>query len=164
MRAELAFPPLDVESLMRAAIAEAEAAGEAGELPIGAVVAIDGEIVARGRARHRGRSSQLAHAELAALLAGGVALWERHDEAVLFTNVEPCPMCLGATVIADVPHIVFACSDAVVDARRILEVPFVRRHIATYRGGVLEAEARGVIERYDPAFMRLLDTGSRADG
>ena len=159
MRAELPFPPVDVESLMRAAIAEAEAAGEAGELPIGAVVAIDGETVARGRARHRERSSQLAHAELAALLAGGLPLWERHDEAVLFTTVEPCPMCLGATVMADVPHVVFACADAVADARHVLEVPVVRRHIATYRGGVLEAEARAVIERYDAAFMRLLDSG-----
>ena len=149
---------------MREALAEAEVSGRVGELPIGAVLVVGHEVVSRGRARQRERRSQLAHAELDALLGGGEALWTRHDDAVVLTTVEPCPMCLGATVIADVPHIVFACSDAVVDARRILEVPFVRRHIATYRGGVLEAEARGVIERYDPAFMRLLDTGSYAEG
>jgi tRNA(adenine34) deaminase len=56
---------------MREALREAEAAGLAGEYPIGAVVAVDGEIVSRGRSGHRERRSQLAHAELEALLAGG---------------------------------------------------------------------------------------------
>ena len=67
-----------------------------------------GAIVARGRARQRELHSQLAHAELQALLTGGEALWKRYERTVLFTTMEPCPMCLGATVMADVPHIVFA--------------------------------------------------------
>jgi tRNA(Arg) A34 adenosine deaminase TadA len=62
---------LDVMGYMRDALDEAEAAGRAGELPIGAVLVVDGVIVSRGRARHRATRSQLMHAELQALLQGG---------------------------------------------------------------------------------------------
>lgn len=142
---------LDLEALMRAALAEAEAAGLAGEWAIGAVLVVDGVVVARGRACHQARRSQLAHAEMQALLGGGEALWANFQRAVLFTTLEPCPMCLGATVMADVPHIVFASHDVVVDSRQIVEtVPYVRRHIATYLGGVLEDEARSLMARFDP--------------
>src|SRR5205085_10471362 len=112
---------LDLEALMREALGEAETAGAAGEYPIGAVVAIGGEIVSRGRSRQAEFGSQLRHAELEALLGGGEALWERHDEAVLFTTVEPCPLCLGAAVMADVPHIVFAHPDPAVQSQLAVE-------------------------------------------
>jgi tRNA(adenine34) deaminase len=144
---------LDLEALMREALVEAEAAGLAGEYPIGAVLVVDGAIVARGRACHEGKRSQLAHAEMQALLAGGEELWAGYERAVLITTMEPCPMCLGATVMADVPHIVFAAHDVVVDSRQIVEtVPYVRRHIATYLGGVLEDEARALMARHNPAW------------
>lgn len=147
---------------MREALSEARAAGEAGELPIGAILVVDGVIVARGRARHQEIHSQLAHAELQALLAGGEALWTSYAQAVLFTTVEPCPLCLGATVMADVPHIVFAAHDAVVHSAQIVaDNPYVRRHITTYRGGVLEAEARALIDEFDPDWLRYLTTGPR---
>jgi tRNA(adenine34) deaminase len=136
---------------MREALAEAEAAGLAGELPIGAVLVVDGKVVSRGRAGHRGGRRQLAHAEMRALLAGGDPLWERYEHGVLFTTVEPCPMCLGATVMADVPHVVFAIPDTVAGSRRIVEtIPYVRRHIETYLGGVLEDESRALLARFDP--------------
>jgi len=69
---------------------------------------------------------------------------------VLFTTVEPCPMCLDATVMADVPHIVFAARDAVAGIGAAVEsIPYLRRHIETYLGGVLEAESDEVVGRYD---------------
>ncbi len=142
---------------MREAIREAEAAGAAGELPIGAVVALDGEVVGRGRSRQRQRRTQLAHAEVDALLDAGETIFERHDHAVVFTTVEPCPMCLGALVMADVPHVVFACPDANAGVPAMLDIPYVRRHIATYRGGVLEAEARAAIVRTRPELLPYLD-------
>lgn len=155
---------IDLETPMRAALAEAEAAGNAGELPIGAVVVIDGEIVSRGRAGHRGRRSQLVHAELEALLAGGDALWERHDEAILFTTVEPCPMCLGAAVMADVPNIVFAAHDALVHSGQTVETnPYVSRHIRSYVGGVLGDEAYAQIERIDPKLHSWIVRGTAPD-
>lgn len=162
MRAQLPLPDPDLEALMREALAEAEAAGEAGELPIGAVLLVGGELVSRGRSHQKERGSQLAHAELEALLAGGHPLWARHDEAVLFTTVEPCPMCLGAAVMADVPHVVFACHDAVAGVGQIVDrIPYVRRHIATYRGGVLEEEARTLMARYDPRWLEYVLGGDQ---
>jgi tRNA(adenine34) deaminase len=153
---------LDLDGFMREAIKEAEQAGLAGELPIGAVLVIDGEIAARGRARHRASRSQLMHADMQALLNGGTPLWERYESAVLFTTMEPCPMCLGAAVMADVPHIVFGSHDAVVDSRLIVEtVPYVRRHIRTYYGGVFESEIRELISRFDPEWLRYVTAKGR---
>jgi tRNA(Arg) A34 adenosine deaminase TadA len=121
---------------------------------------VDGVIVSRGRARHRATRSQLMHAEMQALLQGGDPLWERYDDAVLVTTVEPCPMCLGAVVMADVPHVVFALPDTVAGSRRLVDtVPYIRRHIRTYQGGVLEADAAALFERFDPAALVYVRTG-----
>lgn len=137
------------EAVMREALSEAAAAGAVGERPIGAVLVVAGEIVSRGRSRQNEQRSQLAHAELEALLRGGKPLWERYSEAVLFTTVEPCPLCLGAVVMADVPHIVYALPDPLVETRRLIEgSPYVARHIETYCGGVLEPDSRALVERY----------------
>jgi tRNA(adenine34) deaminase len=134
---------------MRAALSEAEAAASAGERPIGAVLVVAGEIVSRGRSRQNELRSQLAHAELEALQEGGEAVWERYSEAVLFTTVEPCPLCLGAVVMADVPHVVYAHHDPLVETYRLIEgSPYVARHLETYCGGVLEDEARLLVERF----------------
>jgi tRNA(adenine34) deaminase len=149
---------LDLQAMMREALAEAEAAAKNGEYPIGAVVVIDGLVVSRGRSRQREFRSQLAHAELEALQQGGEPLWQRHDEAVLFTTVEPCPLCLGAAVMADVPHIVFAHPDPAVQSAEIIDrVPYVASHIDTYLGGVLRDESRALFERYEPRMLGYLD-------
>jgi tRNA(Arg) A34 adenosine deaminase TadA len=100
------------------------------------------------------------HAEMQALLQGGDPLWERYDDAVLVTTLEPCPMCLGATVMADVPHVGFALPDAVAGSQRLVDtIPYIRRHIRTYHGGVLEAEAAALFERFDPATLVYVRTG-----
>lgn len=134
---------------MREALVEAEAAGEAGQLPIGAVLVLHGEIVSHGRNRYLERRSQLAHAELEALLEGGDAAWSRHDDCVLYTTVEPCPMCLGAVVMADVPHVVFGAHDANAGMRQMTDIDYIARHIRTYEGGILEQESLDLIGRYD---------------
>lgn len=151
---------LDLERFMSEALAEANAAGQAGELPIGAVLVLDNEILARGRARHRESKNQLAHAELNTLLNGGGKLWTDFRRAILFTTVEPCPMCLGAVVMADVPHIVYALNDQVVHSKAIIESnPYVRRHIKSYFGGVLEEESARIIGQYDPKALQYMQTG-----
>lgn len=152
---------LDLEFFMRAALLEAEEAGGAGELPIGSVVVIDGEIISRGRARHRGARSQLHHAELNAMLCGGERLWTDYEHAVLFTTVEPCPLCLGAAVMADIPHIIFALHDQVVKSGLTLRSnPYIQRHIRSYYGGVLAEESKAIFARYDPKSLNYILTGS----
>lgn len=146
---------------MREALAQAEEAGRAGENPIGAVLVIDDGIISRGRAQHNESRSQLRHAELNALLNGGERLWKDYKRAVLFTSVEPCPMCLGAIVMADVPHVVYALNDAVVHSKHSIETnPYIRRHIKTYFGGVLENESAQIVGKYDPRSMKYIQTGS----
>jgi tRNA(Arg) A34 adenosine deaminase TadA len=151
---------LDLEVFMREALAEADAAGQASELPIGAVLVLDGEVIARGRARHKEIKSQISHAELNALLDGGDKLWTGFRRTVLFTTVEPCPMCLGAVVMADVPHVVYALHDENVKSKMTIEAnPYVRRHIKSYFGGVLEAESARIFEKYRPKDLKYIQTG-----
>src|SRR6266511_3674702 len=95
---------VDLEKFMREALLEAEAAAQAGELPIGAVLVLDGEIISRDRARHKETKSQLSHAELNALLNGGEKLWTDYKRAILFTTV-------------DIPHIIFAKHDQVIHSK-----------------------------------------------
>lgn len=152
-----ALAGIDLEFFMRAALEEAE---QAGELPIGAVVVIDGHIIGRGRARHQETLSQIRHAELNAILNGGEPLWHDFRRAILFTSVEPCPMCLGAAVMADIPHIIFALHDKIPYSSLTLETnPYVKRHIQSYFGGVLEAESAAIIGRYQPKALKYMQTG-----
>ena len=143
---------------MHEALKEAEEAGRQGEYPIGAVVVVDGEIVSRGRSRQFQLRSQLAHAELDALQSGAKHLWSDHERAILFTTVEPCPLCLGAAVMADVPHIVYAHPDpAIQSALAVERVPYIGRHIDTYLGGILRDESRALVARYKPELLPYLD-------
>ena len=97
---------------MRLALAEAAAAADHGDVPVGAVVLVGGEVVAR---RHNERELQgdpTAHAEVLALRDAAVALgtW-RLDGATLVVTLEPCPMCAGAAQAARVARIVFGAAD-----------------------------------------------------
>jgi tRNA(adenine34) deaminase len=151
---------IDLEKFMREALLEAEAAGQAGELPIGAIIVLDGEVISRGRASHQRVRSQLSHAELNALLNGGDKLWTDYKRAILFTTVEPCPMCLGAVVMADIPHIIFAKHDQVVHSKLSIETnPYIHRHIKTYFGGVLENESTKILAQYKPQDLKYIETG-----
>lgn len=155
---------LDLEHFMRLALEEAHMAGQAGDMPIGAVVVMDGRVIARGRNTTETRRNQILHAETNALMNAAEALWNAgdrwalRDNAVLFTTVEPCPMCLGATVMADVPHIIFAAHDGnVCSAQSVRDNPYIKRHIHTYLGGVLETESRALIAGFMPEVISALD-------
>ena len=142
---------VDLERFMKVALEEAELAGQAGEIPIGAVVVIGNEVISRGRARHNEKKSQLSHAELNAILEGGESLWTDYRKAILFTTVEPCPMCLGAVVMADIPHIVFSLHDGNVQSTySVKNNSYIKRHIKTYFGGILEDRSIEIFKRYAP--------------
>ncbi len=149
---------VDLEKFMREALCEAEAAGQAGEIAIGAVLVIDGEVISRGHACHQKTRSQISHAELNALLHGGEKLWTDYQRAILFTTVEPCPMCLGAAVMADVPHIIFAKHDKNVHSQLSVKTnPYIRRHIKSYFGGILEEESTQLLIRYSPRELKFIE-------
>src|SRR5690242_8328356 len=111
---------------MEQALAEADAAGRSGERPIGAVVVLDGEIVARDRAAQRATSTQLAHAELHALQQLVGEPWQTRTDAVVVSTVERCPLCMGAVVMMDIRHVAFALADENAGARAMMEMPYVR--------------------------------------
>jgi tRNA(adenine34) deaminase len=153
---------VDLIKFMKCALEEAELAGQAGEIPIGAVVVIEEEIISRGRARHNEFRSQLRHAELNAMLDGGESLWSDYRKAILFTTVEPCPLCLGAAVMADIPHIIFALHDNIGQSSLSIETnPYINRHIKTYYGGVLEDRSIELFKKYAPDDLEYILSSSQ---
>jgi tRNA(adenine34) deaminase len=99
---------VDLEAAMGLALEEAERAGTAGEVPVGAVVLIEGRVVARAGNRRERDQDPSAHAEVLALRAAAAerGSW-RLDGATLVVTLEPCPMCTGAAVGARVERVVF---------------------------------------------------------
>ncbi len=94
------------------ALDEAVAAGEAGEVPVGAVLVHQGEVLARAQNRVVRDSDPTAHAEVVALRAAGRALGNyRLNGCSLFVTLEPCSMCAGALVHARVDRVVYATAD-----------------------------------------------------
>jgi tRNA(adenine34) deaminase len=97
---------------MRVALAEAHAAAEAGEVPIGAVVVREGAIIARGQNRVLRDVDPTAHAEVVAMRAAATALGNyRLNGCTLYVTLEPCAMCAGAMVHARMERLVFAAAD-----------------------------------------------------
>ena len=98
--------------LMGVALELAKEAKDAGEVPVGCVIARNGEIVGRGRNRREADKNALAHAEIEAINdacrnLGGWRLWE----CTMYVTLEPCPMCAGAIVNARIKRVVFGASD-----------------------------------------------------
>jgi tRNA(adenine34) deaminase len=99
-------------AFMRRALELARTAAEAGEVPVGAVIVKDGEIVAEGWNRPIGTCDPTAHAEMVALRAAGTALGTyRLIDTTLYVTLEPCAMCASAMVHARVRRLVFGATD-----------------------------------------------------
>jgi tRNA(adenine34) deaminase len=158
------FETLDHEKFMSEALKEAELAGEAGEKPIGAVIVLNRQVIGRGRAQHLERHSGIAHAEMNALLQAEQTIYaHKHDGCVIYTTLEPCVMCLGAIVMSDVDHIVFALADHWIKPAAILEMEHARRHIKHYVGGILEDDSVKLWERFNPRELKMLREGRVAE-
>ena len=97
---------------MQAALAEARAAADAGEVPIGAVVVHEGAMIARGQNRVLRDVDPTAHAEIVAMRAAAKALGNyRLNGCTLYVTLEPCAMCAGAMIHARIDRLVFAAAD-----------------------------------------------------
>ena len=106
---------MDYESYMREALALAREAADAGEVPVGCVVAgPDGTIIGRGRNRRQELGDATAHAEIEAIREACTALGDwRLERCTLFVTLEPCPMCTGAIINSRVPCLVFGAREPV---------------------------------------------------
>jgi tRNA(adenine34) deaminase len=104
--------PIDDHMAMGVALDQARAAAAAGEVPVGAVVLVDGQIVAARRNEREGSGDPTAHAEVLAIRDAATALGDRRlRDATLVVTLEPCPLCAGAVWAAQVGRVVFGAAD-----------------------------------------------------
>ena len=130
---------------MRLALAEARAAAQAGEVPVGAVVTRDGAVLGIGRNRMRADQDPTAHAEVVAMRAAAQALGDwRLDGCDLWVTLEPCAMCAGAVALARVSRLYFGAPDpkggAVLHGPRLFGQPTCH-HAPEVYPGIGEGEA-----------------------
>ena len=140
------------EYYMRLALREAERAAEHGDVPIGAVVVLDDEVIGAAGNEREIRKSPLAHAEMLAIeqAAARMGSWRLLD-TVLYVTLEPCPMCAGAIVQARIPRLVYGATDDKAGAAGTLyNVCQDSRlnHCLDVRAGVLAAESVALLTRF----------------
>ena len=154
--------PTEQEHFMAQALALAEEAAAAGEVPVGCVIVRDGEIVGRGRNRREEKQATASHAEMEAIAQANERLgtW-RLDDCQLYVTLEPCPMCAGAILNARIDELRYGareeksgCCGSVLN---LFEERF-NHHPRIYRGP-LEGECQSLLQ----AFFEELRGGTREE-
>lgn len=140
------------DDAMRIALEEAQAAGNAGEVPVGAVVVRNGEIIARRHNEREATGDPTAHAEVLALRDASEALgrW-RLDDCTLVVTLEPCIMCAGALVNARIGKLVYGAADlkggATASLYNVMSDPRVN-HNPPVEHGVLGSECAALLQDF----------------
>lgn len=151
---------IDHKHFMREALKEAESALKRGDRPIGAVIVYNNQIIGRGSNGFSTHHSDISHAELNALLSCAPQLKEYGHECVIYTTCEPCVMCLGAIVMANIRYVVYGMPDNYIRARTIIEtVDYIKHRIYGYLGGVLEEECVTLYRRFSEKEVQLCLNG-----
>jgi tRNA(adenine34) deaminase len=140
------------EIWMQRAIAEARAAQEAGEVPVGAAIVKHGELISVGQNRNLRDHDPSAHAEIVALRAAGARLGNHRLEGCeLYVMIEPCAMCAGALVHARLERLVYGANDpkagAVESVLNVLNHPRLN-HRVEITAGVLEQECTEILKNF----------------
>ena len=143
---------MDFDRLMAEALVEARCARDAGEVPIGAVVVVDGEIVGRGFNHPIGAVDPTAHAEIAAMRDAATRVGNyRLSGATLCVTIEPCLMCVGAMVHARIETLVYGAAEprtgAIMSTVRGAELPG-HNHRVDVVSGVREDECRELMVEF----------------
>ena len=139
-------------AFMEQALAEAQAAAEEGEVPVGAVVVAEGEVIARAHNCPVATNDPTAHAEILALRAAAERRGNyRLTDCDLYVTLEPCAMCVGALVHARIRRLVYGAPDpqggAVASCLRLLESPHWN-HRVEVQAGVLAEESAALLQRF----------------
>ena len=140
------------DDFMRLALAQAALARDANEVPIGAVIVLDGAIVGAGYNQPITAHDPTAHAEIVAMRAAASALGNyRLSGATIYVTVEPCLMCVGAMVHARIGTVVYGAAEpragAIASMTRAHELPGLNHRLEAM-GGVLEDECRAIIQEF----------------
>ncbi|HML15687.1 MAG TPA: tRNA adenosine(34) deaminase TadA [Bryobacteraceae bacterium] len=140
------------EAYMSMAIELAREAEAAGEVPVGAIVVVDGRVIGRGRNSPIARNDPTAHAEILALREASAAIGNyRLEGATLYVTLEPCVMCAGALVAARLERLVFGARDlrfgGVRSKFRVADSELLNHRVEIVEG-VLGAECSGVLQRF----------------
>ena len=136
---------------MSLALEEAVLAGAAGNVPVGAVVVLDGQVIGRGRNRRRSAGDPTAHAEIEALRQAAQVIGDWRVEADLYVTQEPCPMCAGAVVNARVRRLIYGCdspkSGAVKTLFQLTTDPRLNHRVEVVEG-VMTAECSRLLKEF----------------
>jgi tRNA(adenine34) deaminase len=147
------------KELMDEALALAREASAAGEVPVGCIIELDGEIIGRGANRTVRDSDPTAHAEMVALRAAAAKFGDhRLEGARLFVTVEPCLMCLGAILLAHISEVYYGADEPKFGAvsSRFALAKHERFRKVSFHGGLMANEAKELMAEF---FERL-----RAEG
>jgi len=156
---------LDHHDYMSMALEEARAAFELGEVPIGAVIVLDGEVVSRAHNMKEQWKDATAHAETVAINRAVKQLghWRRLREAALYVTLEPCPMCAGAIVQSRIKLLVYGADDpkagAVRSLMNIVQDPRLNHRVEVL-AGVMEQECSELMKDF---FRRLRKPGGQEE-
>jgi tRNA(adenine34) deaminase len=147
----------DDAGFMAAALADARLALAHGDVPVGAVVVVDGTIIARDHNRREQLGDPTAHAELLALRNAARHLGHWRVEGTLYVTQEPCPMCAGALVNARVSRLVYGCANPKAGAvATLFQLATDARlnHRAVIESGVRADECAGLLREFFAALRR----------
>ncbi len=149
---------MDDDYFMSEALKEARKAFELDEVPIGAVIVHNNEIIARGYNRRNTDKNPLMHAEIIAIndAAKVIGDW-RIEDCTIYVTVEPCPMCSGAIVQARIPNVVYGapnpkagCGGSVINLLQMEKL----NHRCSVKSGVLEDECRAIMKEFFSRFRK----------
>jgi len=143
---------MDDKKFMKIALEEAKTAGAMGEIPIGAVLVVSGEIIAKGHNMRETWQDATAHAEVVVIQAACKKLkrW-RLTEATLYVTIEPCPMCAGAIIMSRIDRLVYGAPDSRAGACEslfnVVNNPALN-HQVKVTAGILEQECGKIVKDF----------------
>lgn len=137
---------------MRLAIKQANKAYAKGEVPVGAIVVLDGVVISKAYNLREATNNPLAHAEVLAIqkAAKRLGTW-RLEGAKLYVTLEPCPMCAGAILQARLSHVIFGAGDpkfGAVGSKLNLLYDYKFNHTVNFTSGVLKNECEELLKRF----------------